>query len=200
MPTAQIRADVAAAQDGDDSAFARLVDQTYSDVFLLAARLTQNHDDALDVVQEVYLRAYRGLIDYRGEARFTTWLHRITVNCASTLLARRQRDSHDTIQRDVIDLNGEYHPEQRVEESEISDDVREALEELPPNLRAVLVLSDVYDLPHQKIGKQLGISATAVKVRLHRGRKRMRQTIQTKRRTSDPVAQMSTTRAVRHAV
>jgi len=200
MPTTQIRADVAAAQDGDNRAFARLVDQTYSNVFLLAARLTRDHDDALDVVQEVYLRAYKGLIDYRGEARFTTWLHRITINCASTLLARRRRDLHDPIQRDVIDMSDEYHPERRVEESEISDDLRRALEELPPNLRSVLVLSDVYDLSHQKIGKQLGISATAVKVRLHRSRKRIRQAIQTKHRTRESVAQVNTTREVRNAM
>ena len=200
MPTTQIRADVAAAQDGDNRAFARLVDQTYSDVFLLAARLTRDHDDALDVVQEVYLRAYKGLIDYRGEARFTTWLHRITINCASTLLARRRRDLHDPIQRDVIDMSDEYHPERRVEESEISDDLRRALEELPPNLRSVLVLSDVYDLSHQKIGKQLGISATAVKVRLHRSRKRIRQAIQTKHRTRESVAQVTMTRGVRNAM
>jgi len=200
MPTTQIRADVAAAQDGDNRAFARLVDQTYSNVFLLAARLTRDHDDALDVVQEVYLRAYKGLIDYRGEARFTTWLHRITINCASTLLARRRRDLHDPIQRDVIDMSDEYHPERRVEESEISDDLRRALEELPPNLRSVLVLSDVYDLSHQKIGKQLGISATAVKVRLHRSRKRIRQAIQTKHRTRESVAQENTTREVRNAM
>ena len=200
MPTTQIRADVAAAQDGDNRAFARLVDQTYSDVFLLAARLTRDHDDALDVVQEVYLRAYKGLIDYRGEARFTTWLHRITINCASTLLARRRRDLHDPIQRDVIDMSDEYHPERRVEESEISDDLRRALEELPPNLRSVLVLSDVYDLSHQKIGKQLGISATAVKVRLHRSRKRIRQAIQTQHRTRESVAQVTTTRGVRNAM
>lgn len=200
MPTTQIRADVAAAQDGDNRAFARLVDQTYSNVFLLAARLTRDHDDALDVVQEVYLRAYKGLIDYRGEARFTTWLHRITINCASTLLARRRRDLHDPIQRDVIDMSDEYHPERRVEESEISDDLRRALEELPPNLRPVLVLSDVYDLSHQKIGKQLGISATAVKVRLHRSRKRIRQAIQTKHRTRESVAQVNTTRGVRNAM
>ena len=200
MPTTQIRADVAAAQDGDNRAFARLVDQTYSNVFLLAARLTRDHDDALDVVQEVYLRAYKGLIDYRGEARFTTWLHRITINCASTLLARRRRDLHDPIQRDVIDMSDEYHPERRVEESEISDDLRRALEELPPNLRSVLVLSDVYDLSHQKIGKQLGISATAVKVRLHRSRKRIRQAIQTKHRTRESVAQVTTTRGVRNAM
>ena len=66
MPTTQIRADVAAAQDGDNRAFARLVDQTYSNVFLLAARSTRDHDDALDVVQR--LTAFEGLIDYRGEA------------------------------------------------------------------------------------------------------------------------------------
>ncbi|MEC7917016.1 MAG: RNA polymerase sigma factor [Actinomycetota bacterium] len=200
MPTAQLRADVAAAQGGDDEAFSRLVEQTYADIFLLAARLTRNHHDALDVVQEAYLRAYRGLIDFRGEARFTTWLHRITVNCANTLLTSHQRYACDPIQRDVVDLNDEYHPERRAEDAEISAEVRESLEELPPNLRAVVVLSDVFDLPHLEIGRQLGISATAVKVRLHRGRKRMRQAIQTKRRTMESGATDAIIREVRHAV
>ena len=78
--------------------------------------------------------------------------------------------------------------------------MRESLEELPPNLRAVVVLSDVFDLPHLEIGRQLGISATAVKVRLHRGRKRMRQAIQTKRRTMESGATDAIIREVRHAV
>ena len=116
------------------------------------------------------------------------------------MLARRRRDLHDPIQRDVIDMSDEYRPERRVEESEIRDDLRRAHEELPPNLRSVLVLSDVYDLSHQKIGKQLGISATAVKVRLHRSRKRIRQAIQTKHLTRESVAQVTTTRGVRNAM
>ena len=188
MPTPQIRADVAAARDGDDEAFQRLVEATYSDIFLLAARLTRNHHAALDVVQEAYFRAYRGLIDFRGEARFGTWMHRITVNCANTLLARRSRYRFDQIQQDFVDLNGDYYPERRFDATEISFEVQSALDDLPANLRAVVVLSDVFDLAHAEIAKQLGISTTAVKVRLHRGRKRMRLAVQASRETNESTA------------
>jgi len=200
MPTPQIRADVAAAQEGDDEAFERLVEATYSEIFRLAARLTQNHDDALDVVQEAYLRAYRGLIDFRGEARFNTWMHRITVNCATTLLTRRSRDRCDPIQQDVADLNGEYHPERRLDASEISFEIRSALEDLPANLRIVVVLRDVFDLTQAQIANQLGISVTAVKVRLHRGRKRMRLSMQAGRDQTEPLALASSSYEACHAV
>ncbi|HAF68459.1 MAG TPA: RNA polymerase subunit sigma-24 [Acidimicrobiaceae bacterium] len=200
MPTPQIRADVAAAREGDDEAFERLVEATYSEIFTLAARLTQNHEDALDVVQEAYLRAYRGLIDFRGEARFSTWMHRITVNCASTLLTRRNRYRCDEIQHDVVDLNGEYHPERRLEDAEISFEVRSALNDLPTNLRVVVVLRDIFDLSHAEIANQLGISATAVKVRLHRGRKRMRVSVQTSREIREPIVAANTSYRARHAM
>jgi len=200
MPTPQIRADVAAARDGDDEAFERLVEATYSDIFMLAARLTRNHHDALDVVQEAYFRAYRGLIDFRGEARFSTWMHRITVNCANTLLARRSRYRYDQIQQDFVDLNGDYYPERRLDDTEISADVQNALDDLPPNLRAVVVLSDVFDLAHAEIAKQLGISATAVKVRLHRARKRMRVAVQASREVDEAVVTGGNSYGVSHAV
>ena len=154
----------------------------------------------LDVVQEAYLRAYRGLIDFRGEARFTTWMHRITVNCASTLLSRRGRYRCDQIEQDVIELNGEYHPERRLDASEISFEVQSALDDLPTNLRVVVVLKDVFDLTHTEIASQLGISATAVKVRLHRGRKRMRLSVQASRETRKSIASSSASYQVRHAM
>ena len=200
MSTPQIRADVAAAREGDDEAFERLVEATYSEIFTLAARLTQNHDDALDVVQEAYLRAYRGLIDFRGEARFSTWMHRITVNCATTLLTRRGRYRCDQIQQDVIDLNGEYQPERRLDASEISSEIRSALDDLPTNLRVVVVLRDVFDLAQTEIANQLGISVTAVKVRLHRGRKRMRLSVQASRENREPMDATGTSYEARHAV
>ena len=199
MPTEESRADIDAARAGDQAAFARLVEQTYGDVFLLAARLTRNHHDAFDVAQDAYLRAYRGLIDFRGEARFTTWLHRITVNCANTLIAKRRRNQCDQIQEDVLDTSRDRHPEGRLSDAEFSSELLEALDELPLNRRAVVVLRDVFDLPHSDIGKQLGISPAAAKVRLHRGRKRLRTTIETNqamvdRRTTD------TANEARHAV
>src|ERR1051326_9559935 len=74
---------VALAKEGDQQAFEELVRRTYSDSYTLALRLTGDEDDARDVVQESYLRAYRGLKRFRGDAQFTTWLYRITANCRS---------------------------------------------------------------------------------------------------------------------
>ncbi|MEC8828956.1 MAG: RNA polymerase sigma factor, partial [Actinomycetota bacterium] len=143
--------------------------------------------------------AYRGLIDFRGEARFTTWLHRITVNCANTLIAKRRRNQCDQIQEDVLDTSRDRHPEGRLSDAEFSSELLEALDELPLNLRAVVVLRDVFDLPHSDIGKQLGISPAAAKVRLHRGRKRLRTTIETNQAMVDRRA-TDTANEARHAV
>src|SRR5206468_11353862 len=77
---------VAQARSGDKSAFDELVKATYADMYTLAYRLTGNEEDARDVVQDAYLRAYRGLKHFRGDARFTTWMYRITANCSSTHL------------------------------------------------------------------------------------------------------------------
>src|SRR5256885_15185373 len=82
---------VAAAKAGDRSAFDDLVKATYADAYTLAYRLTGNEEDARDVVQDAYLRAYKGLRRFRGDAQFSTWLYRITANCASTALTRRSR-------------------------------------------------------------------------------------------------------------
>src|SRR3977135_4161887 len=80
---------VVAARNGDHPAVERPVRATYADTYTLAYRLTGDEEDARDVVQESYLRAFRGLKRFRGDAQFTTWLYRITANCASTHLGRR---------------------------------------------------------------------------------------------------------------
>ena len=92
------------AKAGDRAAFDELVKATYQKVHGLALRLTGNEHDADDVVQDTYVRAFRSLRKFRGDARFSTWLHRITANSASSYMGRRQRDSrHDDIDS-VIDL------------------------------------------------------------------------------------------------
>src|ERR671926_1257552 len=88
---------VAAAKDGDRSAFEELVRATYADAYTLAYRLTGNEEDARDVVQDAYLRAYKGLKRFREEAQFSTWLYRITANCASTTLSRRSKNTHEDL-------------------------------------------------------------------------------------------------------
>src|SRR5436853_2076127 len=80
-----------AAQHGDRDAFDELVRRTYVDLFTLAVRLTGNEEDARDVVQDAYLRAWKGIGKFRGDAQFSTWLYRITANAASTHVHKRRR-------------------------------------------------------------------------------------------------------------
>ena len=165
---------VAAARDGSRTAFDELVRVTYADTYTLAYRLTGNEEDARDVVQEAYLRAYRGLRQFRGDAQFSTWLYRITANCASTHLGRAGRHRHDELDDDVA---GDRRPDPspipqaRADAAAPASQLEAALAELPPRLRAVVVLRDVYDLPHEAIAAELGISESAAKVRLHRARR-----------------------------
>ena len=170
---------VVAAQGGDRSAFDELVRLTYADTYTLAFRLTADPDDAGDVVQESYLRAYRGLKRFRGDAQFSTWLYRITSNCASTHLGRRARHRHDELDDEVVvdDLRPEANPEASLDSAVLRDRLQVALRSLPPRLRAVVVLRDVYDLPHEAIANELGISETAAKVRLHRARRKLRDAV-----------------------
>jgi len=168
---------VAAAKDGDRQAFDEIVRATYADTYALALRLTANEEDAKDVVQESYLRAYRGLKRFRGDASFTTWLYRITANCATTHLTKRSRHRHEDLDgeaADLRDLRPDIDPQSRAEGALLRDRVTAALETLPPRLRSVVVLRDIYDLPHEAIAAELGISEAAAKVRLHRARLRLR--------------------------
>lgn len=168
---------VAAARDGDRPAFEELVRATYLDTYTLAYRLTGDEEDARDVTQEVYLRAYKGLRRFRGDAQFSTWLYRITANCAASSLGRRARHRHEELSEDlaVTDRRPESDPETMVDGELLRDRVSAALAELPPRLRAVVVLRDVYDLPHEAIASELGITEAAAKVRLHRARRRLRE-------------------------
>jgi RNA polymerase sigma-70 factor, ECF subfamily len=167
---------VSAARSGDRAAFDELVRATSAETYTLALRLVGDEEDARDVVQETYLRAYRGLGRFRGEAQFSTWLYRITANCAATHLGRRRRHRHDELaDHDAVDLDPAHDPEERADAAALRDRLTGALAELPPRLRAVVVLRDIYDLPHDAIAAELGISTSAAKVRLHRARRRLRE-------------------------
>lgn len=168
---------VAAAQQGDGKAFEQLVRATSTDVYTLAYRLTGNEEDARDVVQEAYLRAYRGLGRFRGDAQFSTWLYRITANCASTHMGRtgKHRHENDEVLERLPDVRHETDPESSADASDLRGRVNDALAELPEALRAVVVLRDVYDLSHDAIAEELGITEAAAKVRLHRARRKLRE-------------------------
>lgn len=167
---------VLAAREGDRSAFDELVRRTHAETYTLALRLTGNEEDARDVTQEAYLRAYRGLRRFRGDAQFSTWMYRITSNCAATHLGRRRRHRHEVLFDDapVTDDNPAVDPQLRAEAGDLRHRLTAAVDRLPARLRAVVVLRDIYDLPHEAIADELGISVSAAKVRLHRARRQLR--------------------------
>lgn len=170
---------VDAARNGDTEAFDELVRQTYGDVFRLAVRLTGNEADASDVVQDTYVRAFRGLRRFRGDAQFSTWLYRIASNCASTFTARRSRQRCDTLAEaeEVAETDPDRDPTLRAEASTLRQTIERALEDLPQRLRAVVVLRHLEDLSHREIAERLGISESATKVRLHRARNTLRRLV-----------------------
>jgi RNA polymerase sigma-70 factor (ECF subfamily) len=180
---------VTAAREGDRDAFDEIVRRTYVDTYTLAVRLTASEEDARDVVQEAYLRAWKGIRRFRGDAQFSTWMYRITANTAATVSSkrRRQRTVHIDEVADPVETEIALHPELATENSELMAQLSAALQELPPRLRALVVLKDVYGLSHEDIADELGISVTAAKVRLHRGRKRMRDLLYEEARHADAV-------------
>ena len=127
------------ASAGTELAFAdfeQLVRETYADTYTLAYRLCGNEEDAADVTQETYLRAWKGLKRFRGDAQLSTWLYRITANCASSHLSRRTKHRHEELDDDtpVADDRREADPEMRAEDQALRRRLQGALEELPPDV------------------------------------------------------------------
>jgi RNA polymerase sigma-70 factor (ECF subfamily) len=164
---------LAACRRGDPRAYEEVVKRTYRHVYTQALRLVGDRHEAEDVAQEAYLRMFRGLAGFRGEAQFETWLYRIVVNTAMTHLRRRQRFGE--LLTESGDEPEEVPAEVRFADRSADRDVLvRALAALPASLRSVVVLKDVYGLSCREIGDQLGVSEGAVKVRLHRARRRLR--------------------------
>jgi RNA polymerase sigma-70 factor (ECF subfamily) len=170
---------IGAAKSGDRHAFDELVRRTFVDSFTLARRLTGNEEDARDVVQEAYLRAWKGIGKFRGEAAFSTWMYRITANAAATHVHKRRRQRAEPFADDFepVDTHAERAVSQGAESAESLERISRALDELPAKLRSVVVLKDVYGLSHEAIAEELGITVAAAKVRLHRARHKLRDVL-----------------------
>lgn len=165
---------LARARSGDRAAFSDLVRTHQDEVFTLAARLVGDKELAADVSQEAFIRAWRALPRFRGDAKFSTWLHRIVVNTSWSLRRSQQR-------RRTAPLSDVYQepaaldrsPQDLAAAAAMGPRLLNALSQLSAPIRAVVVLKDVYDWQHSEIADHLAITITAAKVRLHRGRKQL---------------------------
>ena len=155
------------AVDGDRFAFALLVRRHERRVYNLAYRMLGREEDARDATQDAFLQAMRKLASFRGDAAFSTWMHRVTVNACYDILRRRKREPQHELPEDLD--SGPRHAD-HAETTALSIDVQRALREVPFEFRAPLVLHDVQDLPYDEIAKVLGVPVGTVKSRIHRGR------------------------------
>jgi RNA polymerase sigma-70 factor, ECF subfamily len=153
--------------EGDTASFETLVRRHERRVYSVAYRMLSREDDARDATQEAFMTALRKLSSFRGEAAFTTWIHRVTVNACYDILRRRQREP-------ISDPDEEPHstapPFDHADATAQAIDVQRALARVPDDFRAALILHDVQDLPYEEVAEVLGVPIGTVKSRIHRGR------------------------------
>jgi RNA polymerase sigma-70 factor (ECF subfamily) len=175
---------VQAAKGGDVAAFGELVKRYDRNVFRIANHITQNREDAEDVVQDAFLKAYENLEQFQGNSKFYTWLVRIAVNEALMKLRRRRpgrivsldedvQTDEDTMPREVADWSP--NPEQLYNQAELKDILGKTIQGLPPSFRTVFVLRDVEGLSTEETAEALNLSIPAVKSRLLRARLQLRE-------------------------
>ena len=162
---------------GDEAAWRRLVEATQGDVYALCLRILRDPHDAAEATQDAYLKVWRGLGSFRGDALFTTWLYRVAANAAiSRQRSRTRRREHESGGDEVL----MQVPAAGSIENEASARidlraVEACVNRLPDHYRSVIVLRDIYGLSMDEIASYLKISETAAKVRVHRARKKVRE-------------------------
>ena len=192
---------VAQARLGDAKAFSELLRRYEGKIFRLALHITQNREDAEDVLQEAFLKAYEHLDQFQGQSKFYTWIVRIAVNQALMKLRKRKTDrsvsldetidtGEDTVAREIAAWD--ENPEQQYSREEINEILSSAIDGLAPIYRAVFVLRDVDDLSTEETAEALELSVPAVKSRLLRARLQLRDKLTRyfKRKGDDAFAYM----------
>jgi RNA polymerase sigma-70 factor (ECF subfamily) len=190
---------VAQAQAGNAQAFAELVKRYERKIYRIAKNITQNDEDAEDVLQDAFLKAYEHLGGFQGQSRFYTWIVRIAVNEALMKLRKRKGDrfvsldepidtGEEEVKREVAVWEG--NPEEQYSKEELHRILNEAVETLKPDFRTVFTLRDIEELSTEETAEALGISIPAVKSRLLRARLALREklTRQFKRKGEDVFA------------
>ena len=175
---------VDSARGGDVHAFETLVNKYDRQIFRIAQHITQNREDAQDVVQDAFLKAYEKLDQFQGNSKFYTWLVRIAVNESLMRLRKRRTGKMVSIDDDIETEEGSVprdladwspNPEQNYGQAELAEILRKTIQGLPHGFRIVFVLRDVDGLSTEETAETLGLSVPAVKSRLLRARLQLRE-------------------------
>jgi RNA polymerase sigma-70 factor (ECF subfamily) len=189
------------AREGDTEAFGELVRRYEGRIFRLAQHVTQNREDAEDVLQETFMKAYEHLDQFKGDSKFYTWIVRIAVNQALMKLRRRKTDKsvsldetidtgEDMVVREIAAWGED--PEQQLSREELGGILDTAIQSLEPLYRSVFVLRDIEEISTEETAEMLGLSVPAVKSRLLRARLQLREKLTRffKRKGDDAFAYM----------
>lgn len=166
---------------GDANAFETLVLEYEKNVYNIALRMTGNSEDAADMTQEAFIKAYNSLQSFRGDSKFSVWLYRIVSNvCLDFLRSKNRRptvslsvedDDGEDAQLDVVDES--QSPELLLDRKLTRDSVRRGLDSLPPDYRQILLLREIQGLSYDEIAQALSLEVGTVKSRIFRARKRL---------------------------
>jgi len=177
---------VSLLRSGDETAFERLVRDHGGRLLSVARRFLRDEEEARDAVQESFLSAYKALDRFDQGSRLSTWLHRIVINACLMRLRTRRRKPEDSIEELLPQFEADGHQvrhptpewegsaETLLARKETRAIVREAIDRLPDSYRAVLLLRDIEELSTEEAAQSLGVTANAVKIRLHRARQALR--------------------------
>jgi RNA polymerase sigma-70 factor (ECF subfamily) len=170
------------SKEDDERAFGELISRYESKVYSLALKMVRNPEDAEDVLQDTFLRAYRGIKSFQGASTFSTWIYRITANSALMRLRKKQLptvsiEDADERETPVNIADWTPGPVEQLLNRELQQVMDEAIEALPPEFRQVFVLRDIEEMSNAEVADVLDLSVAAVKSRLHRARLKVRNRI-----------------------
>ncbi len=179
---------VAKAQKGDREAYRELVERYQQRAFSIAFEIVRRHEDAEDIVQEAFVKAYLKLKDFHGKSSFYTWLYRIVCNMAIDVQRKRTRRGGDALEFDEKILNSEQldtsylggskeSPQDAFLRKEKGSQIEQALQGLTEEHRAVIVLREIEGLGYDRIAEIVGVSKGTVMSRLHYARKKLQQAL-----------------------
>ena len=171
---------IAACQQGDSRAFRQVFEMYRDRVYGLCRQMAGNDHDAEDLTQEIFIWAFKSIGSFRAEAAFGTWLYRIAANrCLSELRKRRPRFQpvEELEQKNVLPLAPGGNPEEQLVRKELVKRVEAAIADLPESQRLIFVMGTQLGMRYREIGEIANCSEDAVKVRIHRARKRVRDAI-----------------------